>query len=99
MLAPKDISQLCSLNGGVTYYHSMWPRRSYILAPLTELTGKSKYEWTESCQTAFETTKSVMASDTLKVYPNHNLPFHIYTDSSDYQMGAMIVQQGQPVAY
>jgi hypothetical protein len=30
--------------------------------------------------------------------PDHNLPFHIFTDASDYQMRAVIVQQNQPEA-
>ena len=79
----------------------MFKRRSHILAPLTELTGHTnkKFVWRQEHQKAFDAAEALIATETLMRYPDHNKPFHIYTDASDLQLGAVIQQDNHPVAF
>jgi len=83
----------------VGYYREMYPGLSELLAPLTALTGTKTFQWTPECSKAFKEMKALLTSETMLAYPNHNLPFDIETDASDYQLGAVITQNGVPVAY
>ena len=40
-----------------------------------------------------------MARETLLAYPDYSKPFEIFTDASSRQLGAVITQNGRPLAF
>jgi hypothetical protein len=100
MTAPTTRKQLRRFIGLVNYYRDMWPKRSELLAPLTDLTSKNKtFKWTEVHQKSFEAVKVKLCTEVMLAYPDFTQPFHIYTDASDFQLGAVIMQNGKPLAF
>ena len=97
---PKNRRELRRFIGIVNYYRDMWPRRSEILGPLTALTSKTvPWKWTPECKEAFEAMKSLVARDVILSYPQFDKEFHIHTDASKTQLGAVISQEGKPIAF
>ena len=66
---------------------------------MTKQKKKGPVVWTEEAKESFEEIKRVCAKDALLHYPDFNDVFEIHTDSSNYQMGAIISQKGRPIAY
>ena len=86
----------------VQYYRDLWPRRSHILQPFTAISsGKkgTKIKWTPELEDAFKQTKQMVCKETLLTYPDWTKPFGLHTDVSDYQLGAVISQEGKPIAF
>jgi hypothetical protein len=80
----------------------MWFHRSELLAPLTSHTSiKVKFEWHSSHQQAFDKINKVIGMEVLLCYPDFNKPvlFQLYTDASDHQLGAVIMQDKKPIAF
>lgn len=102
MARPTTVTEVRRLIGMVQYYRDLWPRRSHILEPFTAISsGKkgAKIEWTPELEDAFIKVKQMICKQTLLTYPNWNEPFDVHTDSSDYQLGAVISQKGKPIAF
>ena len=84
----------------VNYYSDLWHRRSHVLAPLTVLcSNKQKWKWEKEETKAFEEDKKIISKETMLTFPDFTKTFHIYTDASDYQLGAVIMQDDKPLAF
>jgi len=99
---PCNATELRMFIGCVNYYRDMWPSRAHILKQLADQFGlkkKAPIKWTDEMQKAFDKMRLLMAANALAAYPDHNKRFDVYTDASDFQLGACIIQEGRPVAY
>ena len=78
----------------------MCDKLSHLLQPLTALTpNKVKSKWTFFEQKLFDEIKWIVIRDTLLIYPDFNKCFGIHTDSSEFQLVAVINQYGKPITF
>ena len=100
MKPPRNVKDVRHFIGMVNYYRYMWKRRSHLLAPLSKLTGRNaRFEWKEEQQRAFEEIKAAVSKEVLLSFPDYSLPFDLYTDASDKQMGAVLMQGKKTLAF
>ena len=102
MDCPRNATELRMFIGCINYYRDMWPSRAHILKLLTDqsdLKKRASIKWTDEMQQEFDKMRMLMAADALAAYLNHNKRFDVYTDASDFQLGACIIQEGRPVAF
>ena len=101
---PRDIHQLRSLKfvGLANYFRRFVQGYSKLVSPLTNLLrGKARWHWSDQCQQAFMNTKVYVAltSHPVLVMPDYSKPFEVVCDASVTGIGAVLLQEGRPVAY
>jgi hypothetical protein len=48
---------------------------------------------------SFDKINKVIETEVLLAYPDFDKPFYIYTDASDHQLGAVIMQDKKPLVF
>ena len=43
--------------------------------------------------------KAIITADAVNAFPNYSIPFNLYTNASNFQLGAAIIQRNKPIAY
>jgi len=92
---PENVKQMQSFLGFCNYYRNFIKNFSEIAKPLFRMTSKKeKFEWDDERRTAFEKLKRMLTSPPVLAYPDHDKPFFVECDASNYAIGGVLSQQG-----
>lgn len=97
---PTTAAELRSFLGLANYFRRFMQGYSSRVAVLHDLTKADvPFLWSPACQTAFEGVKHALASSPVLVLPDFDKPFELIADASLLGIGAVLQQDGHPVAY
>lgn len=99
---PRSLRGLRGFLGLTGYYRRFIHNYGKIAAPLTALLRKEeqqKWCWTPEAAAAFEELKQALTSAPLLSMPDFSQEFVIECDASGKGIGAVLMQNKQPIAY
>jgi hypothetical protein len=97
---PRDVHGVRSFLGLANYFRRFLQGYSKMVVPLTDLTRKDmRFIWTSECQEAFEKVKHALTNAPVLAPPELGKPFEVVSDASGVGLGAILLQDGRPVAF
>ena len=98
--SPKTQKEIRSFLVHAGYYHRFIENFTKIVAPIFKLLRKDlEFQWTKSCQNAFEILKAKLLVAPILRGPDWYLPFHISIDASNTAIGGVLSQKEEQAPY
>ncbi len=107
LVPPTTVAEVRSLLGFTNFLRDHVSHYAAITQPIQDLIpkvqGRKKASirefWTPGCQQAFDYLKALLLRNTVLRFPDANLPFILYTDTSKHHMAAVLLQGNAPIGY
>ena len=97
---PQTLKELRSFLGLANYFRRFVSNYSTVAHPLTALTGSGvPWLWTGEHEAAFLAIKTALASPPVLALPDFTKPFEVVSDASLHGIGAVLLQEGRPLAF
>ncbi|KAJ9504628.1 hypothetical protein QJQ45_013599, partial [Haematococcus lacustris] len=101
---PRSLTAMQQFLGAANFVRKFVHNFSALAAPLTDLTGKvgiefNWHKWPDDKLQAFDALKHAISKVPLLKIPDITKPFQVYCDASLQGVGAVLMQEGYPLAY
>ncbi|KAJ0436024.1 putative nucleotidyltransferase, Ribonuclease H [Helianthus annuus] len=96
---PKNAKGVRGFLGLAGYYRKFIPHFGTMAAPLHKLVGNTPFTWDSVTDSAFKQLKRSLTNTPTLGLPDWSKSFTVECDASGVGIGAILTQQGRPIAY
>jgi hypothetical protein len=96
---PTTTTEARSFHGLASFYRRFIPHFSSVTAPITDCMKREHFTWTLEAEQAFQEIKRRLTTPPILALPDFTQPFELHADASKVGIGAVLSQQGKPIAY